>query len=333
MGRRRYVRSIRLPSWSKRFLGLEPMPVPPVVFAVDESRLRYARFERNAMGLELAEEADFDLDPDLFATGPLGGPMHDAERFRAAVAAIQAEVSENIEEASLVLPDPWLRMALVEDDDLPRKGQAREDVLRWKLQRVVPFRVEELRIRGGATASGPGDEQNRRILLGFGLESLLRQLEGVFQSRGIHIGYVSSESLSLLSAVQDLWRDVRLGAVAFVSARGYSLTFVLRGQPVLHRFKALPQLAGDEPPEHLVDRDLKLTQIYLREQFSAAEVDRLLLVSPPAIEERWLAWLSAGFGRQALPVRIENLPLSTAGLEYPLFELATLLGAARQEIA
>jgi len=308
------------------------MPMPPAVFSVDETQLRFARFERQSIGYELADYQTVDLDPDLFAVGPVGGPIHDPERFRSAVAELQEGMDGEVKEGSLILPDPWLRIALVESEDLPRKGDAREEVLKWKLQRTVPFRVEELRVRGTLTAPRTrfGDG---RVLLGFGLEGLLRQLEGVFEDRGIHLGFISSESLTLLSAVRDVLGGVELGAVAFVSARGYSLTFVLHGEPVLHRFKALPQMAGDEPAKQLVDRDLNLTQMYLRDQFPGGEIGRLLLIAPQEIEERWLGWLAGGFGLPAHPLRLENLPLSTAGTEVPLFEVATMLGAARQEVA
>ena len=318
--------------WTERFLGIEPMPLPPTVFAVDESRLRYSRFEPNGAGFELARYHSVNLDPDLFATGPVGGPIHDPERFRAVLTELLDEIGETVTEGSLILPDPWLRIALVDGDELPRKSNAREDVLKWKLQRIVPFRVEELRVRGTTSRPRARQESTSRVLLGFGLESLLRQLEGVFDERGIHLGYISSESLALLSCVRDALRDVELGAVAFVSPRGYSLTFVLRGEPVLHRFKSLPQLAGDEPPAQLVDRDLNLTGMYLRDQFPNAEIGRLLLVGPDLIEERWLKWLTDGFGVPTHAVRVENLPLSMGGHDLPLFEIATLLGAARQEV-
>ncbi len=307
------------------------MPVPPSIFAVDEARLRYAQFDRSGVGFELSDYHDVGLDRDLFASGPLGGPIHDPERLRSALADLQSKLDNRLTQGSLILPDPWLRVALVDDEDLPRKGEAREEVLRWKLQRMVPYRVEELRVRASEIGLGSGVAAGR-VLLGFGLEGLLRQLETVFRDRGIHLGYISSESMALISAVRDLVADVQMGAMAFVSARGYSLTFVFRGLPILHRFKALPQLAGDEPPQQLVDRDLRLTKMYLAEQFPGAQIDRLLLLAPPAIEARWLEWLTAGLGQQALAVRLENLPLAAGQRSLPLFELATLLGAARQEI-
>jgi hypothetical protein len=309
------------------------MPVPSAIFSVDDAEVRYARIEGGDMGFDLAESQSVGLEKDLFASGPVGGPIHDPEKFRSAVAELLEKVDEEVSEANLILPDPWLRIALVEGEDLPRRADAREEVLKWKLQRIVPFRVEELRVRGTALRSDSRQPSAERVLLGFGLESLLRQLEGAFEDRGIHLGFISSESLTLLAAVQDLLAGVELAALAYVSRRGYSLTFALRGEPILHRYKALPQVAGDEPPRQLIDRDLHLTKTYLQDHFPNVQLRRLLLIAPQELEERWLDWLQTGFDHSAHAVRPENLPLSAGGIDMPIHELAPMLGAARYEIA
>jgi len=326
------VRSTKLPSWSKRLLGLVPVPIPPNVFAVDERRLRYARFGRPGVRFDLEDYQEVDLEHDLFARGPLGGPLHDPERFRSVLVGMQGLIPETETEASLILPDSWLRLAIVDGDELPRSDSSREKVLRWKLQRTVPFRVEELRIRGVDIDSGARTGGESRVLLGFALETLLRQLEGVFEGRGIHLGFVCNESLALLSGVQDALRDVALGAVVNISAGGYSLTFLLRGEPILHRFKALPQLSGDHPPAGMVEKDLQLTNLYLREQLPEATVGRILLIGPSQLEARWLEWLKNAFDLPVFAVRPENVPLAHAGDGAPFQDIVTMLGAARQEM-
>ena len=173
------------------------MPVPSAIFSVDEAELRYAQIRGHDLGYELTDTQSVELDADLFAAGPVGGPIHDPERFRSAVAELLAKIHDEVTAGSLILPDPWLRIALVDGEELPRRTDAREEILKWKLQRTVPFRVEELRVRGVPTRSRSRREPSDRVLLGFGLESLLRQLEGAFEDRGVHLGYVSSESLSL----------------------------------------------------------------------------------------------------------------------------------------
>lgn len=313
-------------------MGLDAVPVPPNVFALDERRLRYARFGNLGERFHLEDYHEVSLGHELFAPGPLGGPMHDAERFRSVLAGLQALIPESETEASLVLPDSWLRLALVDGDELPRGDGNREEVLRWKLQRIVPFRVEELRIRGIDVGAGARAEGQQRVLLGFALESLLRQLEGVFTGRGVHLGFISNESLALLSGVQEALRDVALGAVVNISASGYALTVIVRDEPILHRFKALPQLSGDDPPSGLIEKDLELTALYVRERVADATVGRILLVGPNQLEARWIEWLERAFALPVFAIRPENVPLTVADDELPLHDILAMLGAARQEI-
>jgi hypothetical protein len=308
------------------------VPIPPNIFAVDERRLRYARFGRPGARFDLEEYQEVDLEHDLFAPGPLGGPLHDPERLRSVLVGVQGLIPESETEASLILPDSWLRLALVDGEELPRSDGNREKVLRWKLQRIVPFRVEELRIRGVDVDGSAHAGGESRVLLGFALETLLRQLEGVFEGRGIHLGFVCNESLALLSGVQDALRDVAFGGVVNISASGYSLTFLLRGEPILHRFKALPQLSGDNPLAGMVEKDLQLTNLYLRELLPAATVGRILLIGPSQLEERWLEWLESAFDLPVFAVRPENVPLTLGGDETHFQDIVTMLGAARQEI-
>lgn len=311
---------------------MDPVPGPPNAFAVDGKRLRFAHFSRHETGFDLVEYRQVDLEPELFATGPLGGPLHDPVRFRSALEQLQGATQVSVDQASLVLPDSWLRMAIADSEELPKSTQSRDEVLRWKLQRIVPFRVEELRIRGVDSVNGYQGSEARRVVLGFGLETLLRQLEGVFDDFGIHVGSIANESLCLLSGVEEALRDVELSVVALVSAGGYSLSFIFRGEPILHRFKALPQMAGDEPPHQMIDRDLHLTRVYLADQIGEVTLGRVLLICPPELEKQWQDWLGNTFELPVHSVGPENLVLDLADNGVPIHELVTLFGAARQEI-
>ena len=326
------MRSTKLLSLTRRLFGFDPVAVPPHVFALDANSLRYGRFVRQGSQVELEDFYSAEIESDLFASGPLGGAMHDPEMLRSLLTALQESQEEPITAASMVLPDAWLRLAFVEAEDLPRSSSAQEEILRWKLQRIVPFRVEELRVAGIGAAEIPNNGSTRRLLIGFALEGLLSQLETAFAARGIRLGLIINESLSFLSAARDALRDVELGAVVLVGKTGYSLMFVLRGEPILQRFKALPQLTDDEPSARLVERDLRLTEIFLREQLIDTPLGRVLLISPPEIEDRWLTWLPEAFEQPAHALRAQHLALTTTSASPPIHELGSLFGAARMEI-
>jgi len=333
-------------------LGLRPVPVPPDVFAVEPGRLAYGRFVRTPEGFEPAAFEEQELPPNLFQSGLLGGPVREPEALDAALASLLERIEDPIQGASLVVPDTWLRVAFTEVGELPSDPKAREEVLRWKLKRLVPFRVEELRL--GAVEVEPlprseSSEEPHRLLLGFGLEALLRQMETAFDRADIHLGQITSASLALLGLLAETGAGAtdladeppahEMTALALVENGGYTLSFARQGEPVLQRFKGAAVDLSEAARGGLVERDLKLTRRFLEEQFPSEHLGRVVLVAPPEREPEWTEWLEAGLGRPVEPLSRRHLPLSQdhalagAGTAPPWRRLAPMLGAASREVA
>jgi hypothetical protein len=334
------VRSIKLPSWSKRLLGFAPLPSPPHVFALDETRLRYGQLIADRQGLRLRAFRQLQLPPASFQNGLLGGPLRDPGALRELVGAILEDLPGGVREASLVIPDAWLRVTYAESGDLPRGGAALDEVLRWKLRRLVPFRVDELRVSATLVSPLPGQEEPRRLLMGFAIEQLLAQIEDAFTAHGVRLGQISNVSLSLLDALQPASQArgrAAFMALALVEDDGYALIFARRGEPVLHRYKALSGAAGDTSPGGAVVRDLRLTRNFLDEHFPGSALDSVLLLAPPPLVPLWLDRLQQGLGRRAAAVDGAVLPplRSEDGFSPvpPWREVAPMIGAVRRMIA
>ena len=124
------MRSTKSPSWIERLLGLEPQPLPSVAFGVDDSGLRAVWREEPDAPMKTAATA---FDGPVFQEGPLGGPVHDESSLQTALDRL-LETMPNSRSASLVVPDAWLRLVFVDSLELPRSGQARDEMLRWRLQ-------------------------------------------------------------------------------------------------------------------------------------------------------------------------------------------------------
>jgi hypothetical protein len=328
------VRSTKLPSWIERLLGVEPVPSPPHVFALDGERLRYGQFANDRHGFRLRAFREAALPRDPFQHGPLGGPLRDPAAFRALVAGMVKAIPGGAREASLVLPDTWLRVTFSESGDLPRDASALEDVLRWKLKRLVPFRVDELRVNATEVSPIPGQEEPRRLLLGFAVEQLLAQIEDGFAAAGVRIGQISNASLSLLAAVAPSVAGA-FSALVLVGDEGYTLIFSRGGEPVLHRYKGFTGNLPEASRAAFVGRDLKLTRNFLDEHFPGSAIGSVLLLSPPELEPTWLDRLEEGLGAPAAPVDGRHLPPLRAeeASVPPWRSLAPMLGAARQEVA
>jgi hypothetical protein len=351
------VRSIKSPLWSRRLLGFAPLPSPPHVFALDAARLRYGQLAVDRQGLRLRAFRQLALPADSFHNGLLGGPLRDPGAFRELVGGILDGVPGGVHEASLVIPDAWLRVTYAESGDLPRGGAARDEVLRWKLRRLVPFRVDELRIGAAEVSPLPGQEEPRRLLMGFAIEQLLAQIEDAFTAQGVRLGQISNVSLSLLEglgtadargptsptsalpAVSQRGRSSSFLALTLVEDDGYTLILARRGEPVLHRYKATAAAsagAADTAPGGSVVRDLRLTRNFLDEHFPGSSLETVLLLAPSPLQPLWLDRLQQGLGRRAAVVDGAVLPAlrSEAPSALPPWrELAPMVGAARRMIA
>lgn len=309
------------------------MPVPPHVFALDGEGLRYGQFTRDRHGLRLRVFRETALPRDPFQHGPLGGPPRDPASFRELVSGLVRSIPGDVRDASLVLPDSWLRVTFTESGDLPKTADAVDEVLRWKLRRLVPFRVDDLRIGATEVSPVPGQEEPRRLLLGFAVEQLLSQVEDAFAAAGVRLGQVTNTSLSVLAAVTPAPAGA-FAALVLVGDEGYTLIFARGSEPVLHRYKGFTGNLPESARASFVGRDLRLTRNFLDEHFPGSSLGRVLLLAAPDLEPVWLDRLSEGLGITAAPLDGRHLPpLRAEEAGVPAWRaLAPMLGAACQEV-
>lgn len=316
----------------QRLLGYGPVPAPPHAFSLDAHRLRYGQFVRDRQGFRLRGWREAALPPDAFHAGLLGGPLRDTTAFQGLVGGMVRGIGKGLREASLVVPDAWLRVTFTEITDVPRQAEARDEVLRWKLRRLVPFRIDELRVGAVEVDPLPVQEEPRRLLLGFGVEQLLAQIEDAFAAHGVRIGRITSSSLALLSAVE--LPAEGFAAVVQVEAEGYTLIFARGGEPVLHRYKPFTGGMPETSQAGFVTRDLKLTRNFLDEHFPGSPLGPVLLLAPPEAEPHWIERLREGLGEGVAPIDGRHLPTlrSEDPVAPPWRDLAPMLGAVRQEV-
>jgi hypothetical protein len=337
------VRSTKSPSWISRLAGLGPLPAPPQAFALDGGRLAYGGFDRVDGGFRFREYHREELTAETFQHGPLGGPLKDAAGFEAALGRLVERLAAPVKEASLLVPDAWLRVVFAESGELPAAARERDEVVRWKLKRLVPFRVEELRVDQVEVASLPGQQEPRRLLVGFAAEALLASLEAAFARLGVRLGRITNSSLALLAAMTEPAAGDGLTALVVAEGGaasaagdggGYTLVVARDGEPLLHRYKGLAAGLPESARGEFVRRDLALTRNFLAENVAGAAVTAAVVASPPASEAAWLSWLEDGLGVRAEAFGAAHLPpLEGVGPAVDWREVAPLLGAVHQEVA
>ena len=237
-----------------------------------------------------------------------------------------------------MLPDAWVRSMVIELGDLPAEPQARLEVLRFRIKRMVPYRVEDLRIeavpigplaRPGARRRG-GERALPRHLAN---AAVCTMIEDGFARRGIRIGQLSGATLATLQAVNRGALAAGLFGLALVDADGFSLVLVRAGVPVVWRQKSFSEGLSDADRARLLTSELRLTRTFLSERFAGEALSALYLAAPRAVEPFWLQVLGQGLDCRRRACAREHLALTGEGFGDAFAELAPLAGAASREVA
>jgi type IV pilus assembly protein PilM len=314
--------------WSK-LLGFAPVPAPPHVFEVDAGAVRYAAFGRHGDGWDLERLIEAELPAETFQPGPLGGPLRGREGFEDAVATVLRQVEPAPAEASLVLPDRWLRLLFTElEEGLGREPDA--EILRFKLKKLVPFRVDDLRLRAAIVPAFPG-QRGFRLLLAFAIEQLVRDLEISFQSRGVRIGQVASRSLYLTSLLRE--REDRGLLIVNLESDGYSLCYLAGGVPYVVRYRSASADPSDPAQAAQVAQDLRILIAFLGEHLPEHAVSEALICGQPEPAAGWVDLLRDGFDLPSRVLASRDLPVAIPAAGTPWYRVAPLLAAASREVA
>jgi hypothetical protein len=311
-----------------RLLGFAPVPVPPHAFAVDATSLRYAAFARRGGALELERWASADLSDETFQIGPLGGPLRGRESFDHALERV-LDSGDAPADASLVLPDRWLRLLFTELE--PELGIKPDDeVLRFKLKRLVPFRVDELRLRAAVVPALPG-QVGSRLLYVFAIEQLLHDLEAAFAARGVRLGQIASRTLYLVSLLRE--RADRAVLAINLEGDGYSLAYVAQGVPYVVRYRAAGVDPSDPAQAAHVAQDLRILLGFIAEHLPEHGVEEAVVCGAPEAAEPWIDLVRDRFELPSRLLAAADLPPASLGGEVEWHQAAPLLAAASREVA
>lgn len=245
-------------------------PPPSTAWSIDGETVAAVRRDRRGAVTGASQE----VPAGTFEVGPVGLQSVDPGRLEPVVRSVQERLS-GPSRAAVVLPSGWLRSHLLDFDQLPRKRGEVEDVLRWRLKRLLPVPPTELRIAWSQTATG---ESTRRLVTAVGYRKAMDTLEEVLVSAGVQPGLITS----------------RLLAVASGEGAGVGARLVVQGEPgfvsLLLVERDVPRLLRTKPVESgmgaaAVDRELGLALHFIRDALGVAGViDVMVSAHEPDLE-------------------------------------------------
>jgi hypothetical protein len=295
-----------------RRLGLERLvelrPAwPPVALELDRGELACVRVRRKGGKAALESHAVRTLRSRAVGASIFRPNMGDPEELASKIRELLEATGTKPGRVSLVLPDNLAKVSMVTLPERPASRKQLDEVLRFKLRRSVPFRLEDAVFSWQVI---PDAARETTVLVAVMLRSVVEQYESVVESLGAKPGLVDLCTPALFN----LCRGDMLAASAdgqdvalFNGARTYFSLFIVRqGKPVFFRCKTLLARDDDETPagfsHSALSRELVTSLSYYQEKLGGQGIGTTFVrtVSEPLARLTEILERS-GFGR-ALPV-------------------------------
>jgi len=228
---------------------------PPDVIVLDNESLLHARLAHGKHAPRIAQAKSYRLAADTFSSSVVTPELVNEAAFAEALRRLKLETGR-WEKASLLLPDSWFRMNLIEMPSFNERASDAADIVRWSLKRTLPIAPEDLRVAFEVLQRTPSTV---KLLVVSALEKTLAKLEAAFTSAGISIVLIEPVGLNLWNAIA-VRENGATGDRLFLYVREREFTTaVFKGsQPVFLRSR---NLTG----ERSVQQEIRLSASYLRD--------------------------------------------------------------------
>jgi type IV pilus assembly protein PilM len=231
---------------------------PPDVVVLDHDSLTHARFGRGKANPRIVNAKTFRLAGDTFTSGAVTPQLSNEASLAETLRRLRNETGK-WDKVSLLLPDAWFRMNIVDLPSLPDRPAEAIDVVRWSLKRTLPIPPEQMRVNYVVLSRGAG---GARVLVLSAFDATLTAIEKQFTAAGFDIVLIEPLGLNIWNAV-----TVREGETTadrlFIYLRDTDFTTaVFRGaQPLFIRSR---NLSGDRT----IDQEIRLSANYLRDSLN-----------------------------------------------------------------
>ena len=211
----------------------------------------------------------------------------------------KAEIKTN--KISLAIPDACAKVTVHYFDSFPSNESEKIQLLKWKLKKTVPFNVEDshLSYLQQKTADGKYAVVTANIY-----KEVLAQLEGLFDSLGIQVGYITLASFAAFELLARLDVEVLQKSVLFLRIRPSDVSSLIVQQGAVVFFRHVDYESDEDPtPAQDLARTTKsgFTEIYdeihpclmyYQDKLGAARIEKIYIASFDALDPALLSSIS-----------------------------------------
>ena len=284
---------------------------PPDVVVIDTDGVLHARVNAGKSTAQVTYGRTYHLPEGTFENGVVTPSLVNEAALAEVLRRMKME-SGRVEKVSILLPDAWFRMNLVELPPLSDRPQEAMHAVRWSLRRTLPIPPESLRVVWEVLGKSG---TNVKLLVLSAVDATLVAIEKTFAAAGIEVVLIEPVGLNIWNAIA-IRENASAGDRLFFYIRDHDFTTaVFRGpQPLFIRSR---NLSG----ERTLQQEIKLSASYLRDTFQAISLQKCY-VAGNAVSPELHRELESEFGAPVSPVLlrdfVERVPSDVSGVEAEL---------------
>jgi hypothetical protein len=270
-------------NWIKIFTS----PPPTTAWLLDNEVVAAVRRDGDG-AIHCAVEA---MPPGVCEVGQVGLQLVDRNRLSAVLGDVQGRI-DGARRAAVVVPTGWVRTQLFHFSELPRRQSELDQVVRWRLKKLLPVLPSELRV--SATPQRAVDGQ-RPLLCMVGVERAIASLEASFSAVGVEPGLITPRLFALGGGVNG-------GRQLVVQQEHGYLSLLLTVDDVPRLVRTKP-LAGGGGVEAAVLRELQLALRFVRADLAVSgEINVVVSAESMSVQDETARWWRDQDGVRLTPV-------------------------------
>jgi type IV pilus assembly protein PilM len=284
---------------------------PPDVLVLDSESLVHARLARGKKDPQIVQAKSYRVAADVFTPAVVTPELTNEAGFVETLRRLRAETGR-WDRGSLLLPDAWFRINIVDLPSLPERHTEALEVVRWSLKRSLPLDPQTLRVAYEVLSR---DSSGVKVLVVSAVDATLAALERIFSTAGIEIVLIEPAGLNIWNAIAIRETATTKDRLFFYLRDRDFTTAVFRGsQPLFIRSR---NLSG----ERTIQQEIRLSASYLRETLQSESIENCY-VAGNRIDGDITSAIATEF---AAPVRtidlrnvVESTPADVSGFEAEL---------------
>jgi hypothetical protein len=268
---------------------------PTDVAVFGPTSLLHARFERGKKSPRILGAKSYSLPEGTFGRGLVTPLAENREAIASVIRRMKLE-SGRIDRLSVLLPDSWFRINLLNMESLPDSRKEADEIVRWQLKRTMPIRAEEFRIAHQTVGRSNGHLQ---VLVLAAYEKALASIESVFQEQQTELVLIEPTGLNVWNAIvtrEAVTNEDRV--FLYLRERDFT-TAVFRGPTPL--FIRARNLTG----ERSLVQEVKLSASYFRNTVQTEKI-AVCYIAASAIDEATAQSLADEFSSPARRVQLSS---------------------------